>query len=194
MGKASWSPHLTTSEPLQPRTLVVVFKESPESGATLGYYGTITRVLNSSVVRHPEQPDWWIYRVFLPHFNRHFDIPARQLIATANVDPTEPSRDPVCELQFDSRPNADNDEIHGAYRLPSRDWDFFDFRKSDQSAPTYQLSMPLELPRKRASKLSYQIPSTEVLDRDYVLRAIGEIIGVELSKSSQELGENGNNR
>lgn len=166
-------------EPLKPRQIVIMFGNCPDSGATLGFYGTVTRVLNSSVVRHPSRPDLWVYRVLMPHFGCQFDISARKLFAPGTLAPAVPCAEPVCELEFDAEPADDNEEIHGAYRLPGHDWDYFVFRKSDQPRAGYELRMPAETLRTKPAKLCYSVPRSEVLDRDYVLKAVGDIFGVQ---------------
>src|SRR5690348_15892662 len=97
--------------------LEIWFKDAPAMGATVGYYGTIVRILHSSMLRSPSRPDFWLYRVFIPDLDRHFDLPLSELCLTADSDPPKPPSCPTCEVQFDFKPGSDNQELHGAYRI-----------------------------------------------------------------------------
>jgi hypothetical protein len=134
--------------------------------------------VTSSVLQNPLQPAEWVYRVFFPHFDRAFDLHPHEFFATGTLDPTVvfPS---CCEIQFDTKPANENDQILGAYRLATRDWNHFTFRKSDQVRATYRLNLPVTPRGARPSVLYYNVPRNDVLNRDYVLRAIAEIIGID---------------
>jgi hypothetical protein len=81
-------------------------------------------------------------------------------------------------VRFSREPAADNATINGRYRLPGRAaWSAFRFAKGDEDRPRYQLSIPATVVDDRPRTLSYSVPAHEVLDRVYVLRALGEIYG-----------------
>ena len=80
----------------------------------------------------------------------------------------------VCEIQFDEVLKADNEHIHGAYRLPSLEWVRFTFLKADQPRLVYELSMPLNASRSSACSLRYVVPQSFTLDRAFVRRAIAD--------------------
>lgn len=109
---------------------------------------------------------------------RRFDVAARAIVTT---DATErsPPNEPVCELQFDTSPANDNDELHGAYRIRASAWKSFVFRKWDEPRASCQLTLPVELQGTVASTLCYYVPRKDVLDREYVLRVIGDFLRVE---------------
>ena len=157
-----------------PGQLVLVFMENDASGATLGYYGTVVAVETASVDKHPGQPERWAYRVYLPSLNADYRIKARHLIATDEFDPVE-NLGPRCELHFDGPPGSDNLSISGRYRLAGcATWSAFAFEKSLAASPTFQLSRPVRPPDAPCS-LHFSVPPDTELDRDYVIRALGEV-------------------
>jgi hypothetical protein len=169
------SPSNENVEPYKPRQVVIVFTNDLASGQTIGYYGTILRVLAATVSQNPARPDRWMYRVYLPYLKKYLDLEARDLCVTESIDPNELPAEPACEIRFSSTIDLDNREIHGAYRVPSRDWDYFLFQKCDEANSSFQLRLPIGAGH---GTLYYNVPATIRLDCDYVLHAIAEILGI----------------
>jgi hypothetical protein len=108
----------------------------------------------------------------------NYAIRARHLIATNDYDLSAAPIGPACEIRFDSEPAIDNLTISGRYRIAGRGgWNTFQFAKTDDAVPNYKLQMPLTVLDGGTSSLSYSVPSGAVLDRGYVLRALGEVCG-----------------
>jgi hypothetical protein len=177
------------AEPYERQQRGIYFKDDPTSGATLGYHCTVVRVHSTSVRRFPDHPNRWIYRVFVPFFDSHMDISARELYVTGDIDTQElppelQTRKPACEVRFDSELGEDNDRIDGAFRLPGREWERFSFRKCEQQISDYQLRVPVEGAGLGGGKLRYNVPMGERLDRHFVLVALSEIVGVKKWQSN----------
>ena len=171
---------LPMTVPYRPGQRCVVFKDDPVSGATLGYHGTIVRLLTRSIRRYPDVPDLWYYRVFVPALNRKVDVAAQNLFVTGEIDQSatdeRPPEDNVCEIRFDYPPREDNSEIHGVFRLPGRGWELFSFQKREQSEPTFELHMQVEGVESGRCEILYSVPATERLDRAYVLKSLAKIL------------------
>lgn len=170
-------------EPYRPNQRAIVFQDEQASGDVLGYHCTIVRVRTRSVRRHPDRPDRWVYKVYVPVERTHKDVESRHLFVTGGIDPPEWSEEeaaiePICEFRFDSEIADDNDEIRGAYRVPGCQWERFLFRKGDQPVPDYQLRVPVGGFQVGAGNLCYNVPATDRLNRRYVLAALAEIVGV----------------
>ena len=126
---------------------VIVFQDCPESGATLGYYGTVARVRTASIRRNPSLPEHWVYSVYVRSFNRCVDVAASDLLATGNWEsPDLPhipeDADPILELRFHGKVAQDNSVIEGAFRPPGREWWLFSFRKSAKRIPGMKSRTP----------------------------------------------------
>ena len=170
--------------PYLPHQHVIVFHADLMSGDTLGYHGTIVQLHATSQRQHPNNPERWIYRVSIPCLGRQLDVASIDLFATKALNdfhlPSETAAShPVCEIRFQSQIDEENDQIDGAYRMPSRKWVRFTFRKADQLHAQYKLSFELDGFQLGSGYLRYNVPTTERLDRQYVLRAIASIVGTE---------------
>jgi hypothetical protein len=170
-------------KPYEPCQRGMIFNDDCATGDTLGYHCTIIRVHSSSVCQHPDAPEKWIYRVFVPHFDKQMDVAANDLFVMGGVDsskvPLEPdSNRPPCDLRFYSHVAQDNELIEGAVRLPGRDWVCFFFRKRDQQFPDYQLRLPVDDNPSGFGNLFYNVPKSRRLDRQFVLGALADIVGV----------------
>jgi hypothetical protein len=161
--------------PFEPRQHVIICLDDPESGGTLGYYGTIVRVLGRSKTEYPDQPDLWHYRVSIPAQNRKVNVPSCMLLATGILDPCE-FADLDGKIAFDERPHSDNHELSGSYRLPARGVTYFTFRKSAAPVATYQLAMQMDSDPPE-SILVYHVPQKAKLNREYVRQAIFDLLG-----------------
>jgi hypothetical protein len=154
---------------------VIVCLDNPESGGTLGYYGTIVRVLGRSKIQYPDQAQFWHYRVSIPQQNRRINIPARMLLATGILDSCE-FADLEGKIAFDERPYSDNHELSGSYRLPARGVTYFTFLKVAVPVATYKLALQMDA-NPPESILLYDVPQKAKLDRDYVRHAILDLLG-----------------
>jgi hypothetical protein len=171
---------VSSHSPFEPGQHVIVCLDDPESGGTLGYYGTIVRILGKSKTQFPDQPYLWHYRVSVPYLNRRISVPGQMLLATGILEPFE-GDDLDGKIIFDIGPHRDNedrdnDEISGSYRLPSSGVTYFLFRKSLGPVATYQLQMQIP-PDRPESILTYHVPQNANLNTDYVLRAIRDLLG-----------------
>ncbi len=175
---------MKTGDHLHPRQRVVAFKDCHVSGATIGYHGTIVARSNSSVRLHPERPDLWEYRVYIPYFGHECQVPARDLLPTGDHDcqddPPAPESpvDDINMLCFYCVVALENDKIWGAYRKPGKHWCQFTFERFSITSPSYKLHAPVTKDGISAASLLYNVPWEETLDKEYVLHALEEITGV----------------
>lgn len=166
-----------SSPTFKPGQIVAVFTDDAASGATLGYFGTVIELNRQSVVARPERWHDWKYVVYIPQLNANYLIRAGHLIPTNQVQSID-RIGPASELQFDREPNADNRVVSGRYRIGGRaTWNRFQFVKTDDAFPSFQISMPVSLEADGASKLVYLVPEVEVLDRRYVIHGLKQICG-----------------
>lgn len=166
---------MSTDSPFEPGQHVIVCLENPESGGTLGHYGTIVRILGRSKTQYPDQPEAWYYRVSVPYLNRNINVPHGLLLATGVLDPFI-YEELAGKIAFDVRPHSDNQELSGSYRLPARGVTYFTFRKSPIPVATYTLEMQLKT-KAPESILVYQVPQNVKLNREYVALAIRNLLG-----------------
>lgn len=170
--------------PFLPNQRVIVFQADLSSGDTLGYHGIIVQLHAKSRFQYPNDPERWVYRVSVPCLGRHVDVASMDLFATEGLNDF-PLRletalsQPVCEFRFNSPIEEDNCQIEGAFRMPPRKWVTFTFRKSERPQAEYKLSFELDGLQLGAGQLHYEVPTTDRLDRQFVLRAIAGIIGTE---------------
>ena len=151
---------------------VIVFN-SRALDAGVADYGRVTEVDEASVQKYTFRPDRWKYVVYFPRLGCYHAIRARHLLAIDGPDSTERS---VFEVCFDSGPTSDNLVIAGRYRVPGRrKWSSFRFTKTHNRVPSFRLAMPVTRRGVKPCRLLYSVPATERLDRDYVLKALGEI-------------------
>ena len=142
----------------------------------IGHRGWLVRLLPSSVARFPAEPLKWSYRVWLPHFHSHIDVPADMLHLTGGAASETWRLNGFCEVQFDLPTGDEELEIFGAYRLPAENWTDFHFRRKEQRFATYRFAMPVEKHAKRNCLLTYFVPSGETLNRAYVVKTVKESI------------------
>lgn len=155
---------------------VIICQEDPESGETIGYYGTVIQVLAESKIRLPESPHLWQYRVSVPYMQRAITVPARMLVATGMRDGRAHAQ-PDWKICFDRIPENDNETISGSYRLPNTGTTYFLFQKSDSDVLLYKLSMQIGETRPEW-KLIYEVPRPAKLDSVYVRDSIRKLIGI----------------
>ena len=174
----------------KPGQSVIVCLDDPESGATLGYYGTIIRIFGKSKTQFPNQPQHWYYRVEVPYLNKKIDVPARMLLSTENLGRSEFKDERDQKICFDKRPDQDNDEISGSYRLSSGSITYFMFRKSDMPVATYKLDMQIHANHPE-TLLLYHVPKNATLNSEYVRLAIRELLGIRSSSDDEESASSG---
>ena len=170
--------------PYLPHQRVIVFQADLMSGDTLGYHGTVMRLHATSHRQHPSNPERWIYRVSIPCLRREVDVASIDLFATEALNDSplaseSAASQPVCEVRFETQIGEDNNQIDGDFRMPSRKWVRFTFRKNEQSQAEYKLSFQLDGFQLGSGHLRYNVPMFDRLDRQYVLRAIASIVGTE---------------
>ncbi|WP_037199845.1 hypothetical protein [Rhodopirellula baltica] len=153
---------------LQPRSIVAVFADDPESGGTIGHYGTVIRVSPNAFT----SPGDRIVRVLVQ--GREIDIPESDVLVTARVDVSNPWVNTSCSVRLD--PIDDSGEWCGVYRSRAGQFKFV-FRLSEQPISTYRLRLPPVTECVRHGHLEYCAAVGSTLDHTYVLRAIGEITG-----------------
>lgn len=176
-----WPTESDVRELYSPRQRVIVFKECPVSGATLGYCGTIIRVRTGSICRHASDPGLWKYRVFVPFFQACMDVAARNLFPSGRLDlaklPVDDDADNQgSEFHIACDPETELDEIHGAYRIGTV-WYHFTFRKGDQPQPTFELRLATDSGISVAGSVHYQVPRDTRLNASFVLREIARVLG-----------------
>ena len=167
---------MNLDSPFESGQHVLICLDDPESGGTLGYYGTIVRVLGKSKAQFPDQPHLWEYRVSVFGRKEKINVSGQMLLATGIVDSAEFEQNLEGKITFDARPGSDNVELSGSYRLPSRGATYFVFRKTDTPVATYKLEMQLDTNRPE-SILLYDVPRNVTLNADYVLTAIRALLG-----------------
>lgn len=158
-----------------PGQYVIVCEQDPESGRTLGYYGTIVRVLANSKIRNPESPNLWRYRVSVPYMQRELVAAGISLVSTGMFEDSV-DVEPDWKIIFDRTPKIDNQTISGSYRLPCTGPTYFLFQKSDSDIVTYRLTMEMGEVRPE-SKLLYHVPQNAKLDSVYVRDSIRRLVG-----------------
>ncbi len=168
---------------LRPRQRVVVFPRNDASGATLGYHGTVVRLVSESLLKQPFLRDSWVYRVYVPYLKRAIDFTARDLLALEEWDEIElpvatDEAEPAGEICLEQICTDDNGEIRGSYRVYEHRDTHFLFQKCDIDVADYQLQLTTTGDDAGSSQLSYRVPFAQRLDWKYLLCALGEITGV----------------
>ena len=153
---------------LQPRDIVAVFVNDPESGGMIGRFGTVIRVGPNAFTFPGDQ----IVRVLVA--GREIEFLERDLLAIGCCDESNPWVKTSCAVQFESLGNTG--EQRGSYRSRWGSIDFL-FRVSERPVSTYNLRLPPPTERLRRGNLEYNAAAGSRLDHAYVLRAIGEITG-----------------
>jgi hypothetical protein len=128
-----------------------------------------------------QHADSWVYRVYAPHLGQSLKVAGRDLLVWSELNqselPTEyDAAQQRADIWFEEPVAHDNSEIRGGYRLPGAAVDWFYFRKAAVVAASYQLCLPAGTGDRHAT-LHYWVPETALLDADYVLRALPEVIG-----------------
>lgn len=162
------------AQPIKPMTHVLIVKNSEVSGSTIGYHGTVIRVIDRSVLSNPDTPANWSYRVFIPVLEAQFEIVASKIISTGKMDDVGTIEHLFRDIQFDF---ASSEESQGAFRLDDNDWLNFHFKKHDASYDECTMSMPMNAGFPVALRIYCRVRREAILDREYVLRAIKKALG-----------------
>jgi hypothetical protein len=161
-----------------PRQIVVLFDDTQDSGATLGYYGTVVEVDPNSVAKHANQPDRWKYVVYIPFLNDNRIIRGANLFPTDEYDSLNAELGPACEVQFETNAQGASDFIPGRYRMAGHaTWTAFEFIQATCHTAEVQLTLPAPYGRSGRGQLTCRVPNDTVLDRTFVLRVLGDICG-----------------
>jgi hypothetical protein len=154
-----------------------VFLDNAVSGATLGYYGTL---LEHSIHRSG------LNRVHLPALGQVVTVAERDILLLGEDQSYDREMDAgwalanqKWEIEFESPLEQDNQELWGTYRIGSSLVGKFYFSKRDQPQPTYQFAIPAQ-GNSGVGKLQYFTSSAEALNRDVVMLALSEILGVKI--------------
>lgn len=172
MTRAKW-----LDPPFLPGQRVLVLGDDPQSGATLGHYGTIIRILGRLKSGFPDDPEFWSYRVWVPILNRRLNVHAGQLLALGSQDREDLIKELQGKIIFDAPLSQDNREISGCYQLPAHGIPYYRFQKRDIPVAIYQLEMQNHL-HQPESTLTYDVPEHVNLDAEYVIRAVREVLGI----------------
>ena len=158
---------MSDSPMLQPRDIVAVFRDDPESGGTIGHYGTVVRV-DADAFTRPEDRS-----IVVLVQGRQAKMFERDVIATGRVDESNPWVNTACTVRFATQTSPT--ELTGTYLSRVGSFDF-EFRVCDKISDTYNLRFPLNADH-RHGRLEYFVAKQHQLDRSLVLRAIGNITG-----------------
>jgi hypothetical protein len=89
------------------------------------------------------------------------------------------------EIEFESPPEADNDELRGKYRVGSVEKGRFEFTKVNQAVPSYVFRMPAQTLGSSRGKLKCKVPADRVLDRDYVVKTLATVLAMALPAADE---------
>jgi hypothetical protein len=162
------------SRSLFKRQRAILFEDDVHSGATIGHYCTVVEIHPYSKWKHPDDPDRWWVRIFMPHLNEYREVRAGKLLGMQERDdsPLPPRR---FQLEVDCQMISDDHaRIEGQYRFGGR-WERFIFEKRPQSVATYDLYGQVEGANLKVGRLLYYVPNEHHLDRSYVRQALTEI-------------------
>jgi hypothetical protein len=183
-------------EPILPGTTVAVFLGDDASAATVGYYGTLRGVCESTMAASDKRPQLWHYRIHVPALGGEITLPSckflvlqdsdgePRLLPPADVARLEAAVEP-CHLKFACPVANDNEELYGRFRFGLCNRGLFHFRKSDQRSPTYRLRLPVRGRHAGRTKLTFEVPAQLVLDQSYVLRTLVMILGCTMPSDSE---------
>ena len=161
-------------EPIKSMAHIMVVTNDEASGSTIGYHGTVIRVIDRSVLAKPECPTEWSYRVYIPVLRAEFEIAASKIIPTNEVDDFDTSEYISRTIQFDL---TSGEDIHGAYRVSDFEWIHFHFTRHDEPFDKYTLNMPMNTDLPNTRRLNYRVRFDAVLDRKYVCQTVQAILG-----------------
>lgn len=174
---------ITLENPFSPQQRVIVCREEyGEPSESVGYYGTVVRILADAKLRYPDQPSLWDYRVFVPFLDQQLTVPGRQLVSTGILG--ESIEDLDWKICFDTIPTDDNSEITGSYRIPNSGTTYFKFRKTDCDTETYRLAIQIAISPPE-SKLFFNVPLNTQLTANYVRATIRRILGLSDNQTSK---------
>ena len=171
-------------EPIKSMTHIMVVTNDETSGSTIGYHGTVIRVIDRSVLAKPECPTKWSYRVYIPVLRAEFEIAASKIIPTNELDDFETSEHSPCIIQFDV---TSGEDIHGAYRVNDFEWIHFHFTRHDKPFDSYTLNMPMNSDLPIPRRLNYRVRCDAVLDRKYVCQAVQTILGLSSGTNNEAM-------
>ena len=157
---------------LQPGTRVAVFPQDEASGCVLGHFATILKLRRKSASLPAVDPDAWTYVVMIG--SRVREVDAHQILIVERNSPDG-------QVTFNGEPAADSESLTGRYRLPHRGWASFEFVKSAEHVPRFELRLPARPLPCETPAMTWHVPADAVLDRDYVLKSIHDLFGTEFT-------------
>ncbi len=122
----------------------------------------------------------WEYSVDLPDFACCPTFEESRLEKTGEFDWEGAHLGRRFEISFDTGLEADNRIVEGTYRVPGRFWQVFLFQKErtpGESVP--ELRHHFGTWPSGITGIEFNVPSRDVLDRDYALRAFASIFGID---------------
>ena len=167
---------VSTAE-LEPGAWVVVFPQDDASGCVLGHFTTILMLKRKTEHLPTVEPDAWTYLVRWGHGIR--EIHAHQILI---VKPDTSDG----EVSFDEQTAAETDSLTGRYRLPHRGWARFEFVKSAEDVPRYELRLPANSLPCESPALTWYAPADADLDSDYVMVTLHDFFGLEFTMCSSD--------
>ncbi|HUE73815.1 MAG TPA: hypothetical protein VMP01_23245 [Pirellulaceae bacterium] len=162
---------------LQPGTRVAAFPWDDASGCVLGCFTTIVSVRRNIDCLPPDDPNAWNYVVRWGHTSCEMSAHQLLVVKPDQSDESERNLEPEWQVSFDDKTVGDNFSITGRYRLAGRGWAKFEFVKSVDSLPRYELRLPSNPLPCETPALTWYAPVDAILNRDYVLRTLGELYG-----------------
>jgi len=174
-----------------------VFLNDAASGATLDYYGTLLGICNQQL------RSCWVH---VPALGRVIEVLDTDLLVCGDGElhlPTEEFELSFAELQaaqahwlwraaerkltveLEPPLQEKNDEVRGKYRLGSHEKGRFVFSKRAQPRATYHFSMSAA-GNNGMGKLEYFVPADCVLNREFVMLALSEILNVAQPRTQGE--------
>ncbi len=115
----------------------------------------------------------WLYVVHLREAARCPTFSESDLSTEGRFDDESDHLGRGAEVSFDIVLEADNAFVEGCYRLPGRYWEVMVFRKADVP----QLHRQAGRWDSGITGTCFSVPASAKLDRDFVLRALGEAFG-----------------
>ncbi len=132
----------------------------------------------------PDDLSAWTYAVKGLRSHGCIDVTAAQLLLVLPDEPQqrEDKLERAWEVSFAVKPDQSDERISGRYRLARRSWARFDFIKTEELVPWYELRLPAAAMACETPTLLWQAPSDATLDRAYVMRTLSELLGPEFQR------------
>ncbi|WP_425618269.1 hypothetical protein NA78x_001972 [Anatilimnocola sp. NA78] len=154
-----------------PRQRAVLFEADFQSGATIGHYCTVIEIL--------ADPRFAV--VYLAHRDAYQQVAVEDLLPIAERDSADfPLLGKIFEILFHTDRCSER-ALVGEYQIGSAAWQKFCFQSCSQPTATYQLNAPVAGNRMMYGELTYRVPESIILDRNYVRRAFADLFHLQAS-------------